>query len=378
MGAETLGSIVSSGTLCWGDFRLHLKPDGTVVVPDLTEEMIPLLRALGVDGQAWKKQPCAASSPILLRTRNCHTGLSLAALQGETDTALWAIHEDCQRRLDRGRKTGQPTPIRQFHAASLLDLKIQLARRLLSPCLLCERQCRVNRLHGETGFCGLAAKAQLGAFAMLYNEGPLVGAPTFSVFFRGCALRCSFCYRPGELDCLAKQETSPRKVAAILDLAAENGAQSWHFLGGNPDESLPGILEALSLTTRSLPVVWNSALFPTPAALSLLRGVVDVWLPDFKFGNDECARRIAGVNSYTSILKRNLLAIADQDYVVVRHIMMPGHSVCCTSAINRFLLRKLGHFLVDFFPLYSTSRTTPVREELDQGLQSTYHSRIVW
>ncbi len=185
---------------------------------------------------------------------------------------------------------------------------------------------------------------------MLYNEGPLVGAPTFCVFLCGCSLRCAFCYRPDELRALGREETSAAEVAALLDAAADDGAESWHVLGGNPDESLPGLLEALSMTQRSRPLVWNSALTLTPPALSVLRGVVDIWVSDLKFGTDACAGAVARVENYTATTRRNLLAIRDERHVVVRHMLAAGHLDCCTRPVRAWVADHLPGRPLHEFP----------------------------
>ncbi len=333
-----------------GSFRLSLKPDGTVVVPDLAEPLIPLLREAGADDALWQKQACVVTLPGLNQTRARGTGRSLYGLEALPEVDLWRLHAE----LAGCQATPELIAPAMPGEASLLDLKLLLARRLLDPCLLCERRCGAGRTQGEAGFCGLGAGLQVGAYAMLYNEGPLVGAPTFSVFLRGCSLRCSFCYRPDELRARGREETSAAGLAAVLDQAADAGAASWHFLGGNPDESLPGILQALALTCRRRPVVWNSALMLTPSALELLKGVVDVWLPDFKFGNDDCARQLAGLEVYTSLLRRNLGLLRGQPHVVVRHMMMPGHEKCCADPVREFLSGAHPEFLLHTFPMHRT------------------------
>lgn len=340
-----------------GTFKLYLQPNGAIVVPDLTEPVIPLLRKAGADESLWQAQPCAATSPSLADCRRLKTGLAASDLTIAATADLWRSHVAAMGALRRLRSGNAPSDA-GGSAASLLDLKIELASRLLAPCTLCERRCGVDRMKGETGFCGLTDGLQVAAYSMVYNEGPLVGAPTFSVFVRGCSLRCSFCYRPDELRAKGREETPSRELAGILDRAAERGAASWHFLGGNPDESLPSLLRALALTARSLPVVWNSALMLVPEAIELLKGVVDIWLPDFKFGSDNCARQTAGIANYAATITRNLMALRDQDYVVVRHMMISGHSDCCTDVVARFVQNNLAGFRFHTFPCYPRERQT--------------------
>lgn len=332
-----------------GTFKLRVRPDGTLIVPDLAQPLIPLLARSGADPALWREEPCAVETPILKSCRSCPAGLSGTELLHSPTDLLWQLHSQSMGRL--AETAGSSA--KSSDEVSLFDLKLELARRLLMPCLLCERRCHVSRATVEVGFCGLGTGVQVAAYALLYNEGPLVGAPTFSVFVRGCSLRCTFCYRPDELKAKGRAEMPAAELAAVLDQAADSGARSWHFLGGNPDESLPAILQGLSLTQRSLPLVWNSALMLTPEALELLKGVVDIWLPDFKFGNDNCAQRIAQMDDYTRIISRNLLLLRGEPWVVVRHMMMPGHAECCTEPVTEFVREEVTGFRLHTFPYYS-------------------------
>lgn len=331
-----------------GTFRIRLRPDGMIVVPDLAEPLIPFLESTGTDPALWRTEPCAVARPTLESCRLVNIGITRDQLLQSPPDQLWRLHSLCVGWLAESSAPPARTP----DEVSLLDLKLELAHRLLSPCVLCERRCNVNRVAGETGFCGLGAGVQVGAYSMLYNEGPLVGAPTFGVFVRGCSLRCAFCYRPDELKAKGRAEISAAELAAILDHAADSGARSWHFLGGNPDESLPAILQALSLAQRSLPLVWNSALMLIPEALELLKGIVDIWLPDFKFGNDACAQRVGQVDDYTHVITRNLLALRGQPWVVVRHMAMPDHAECCTEQVTTFVRDRLEGFRLHTFQCY--------------------------
>ena len=316
-----------------GSFSLRLHPDGQVVAPDLAEPLIPLLRAAGGDPSLWRRESCVASGTEtgVERCRRRGAGIAGDAVAGADDAGLWSRHDAATA----GAADCRPGE------ASLLDVKAELARRMLAPCVLCERRCGVDRLAGRAGFCGLGPGLQVAACEMLYNEGPLVGAPTFCLFLRGCSLRCASCYRPDELRALGRAETPAAEAASLLDAAADDGAESWHVLGGNPDESLPGLLAALALTSRSRPLAWNSALTLAPPALALLRGVVDVWVSDLKFGGDACAARLARVDGYSAATRRNLLALAGERHVVVRHMVSPGHLDCCTRPVRAWVAAHL-------------------------------------
>jgi putative pyruvate formate lyase activating enzyme len=207
----------------------------------------------------------------------------------------------------------------------------------------------VHRTAGQIGFCELTRAAAVAGYSMLYNEGPLVGQPTFGLFLGGCSLRCGFCYRFQDLHPRNCQQSTPKEIASLLGQAADAGAESWHLLGGNPDQSLVAVLESLRHVRRSLPIVWNSALYLSRKAIELLRGIVDVWVPDFKFGGDACAHSLAGVRDYSAVVRRNLLGLKSEAFVVVRHMRYPGHDSCCEAVVRRWLNRNLPTATTHFF-----------------------------
>ena len=281
-------------TVPFGDFKILLKPNGNIVVPDLAEHLIPALQQVGADPRLWEKSGCAAVNPKLKRNRH------------------------------------------------RLPEFIDGVRQQMQPCRLCERRCQVNRLSGEVGFCGLDHRLRLFACSNLYNEGALVGAPTFGVFLSGCAFRCRTCYRQENWNIDQGISFSPQRLASMLDDAAKTGCRSWMFLGGNPDQSVLGILEALRFTESAIPVVWNTALWSTPETLTILKEIADIWIIDIKFGNDECAVRESGVSDYVETIARNIELLKDESYVIFRHGVQQEHIDCCTKLI-RCLMDQVGH-----------------------------------
>ena len=99
--------------------------------------------------------------------------------------------------------------------------------------------------------------------------------------------------------------------------------------------------EALAGCDRRLPIVWKSNFYGTIEGFALLDGVVDVYVADLKFGNDACARRIAGVDGYVQIVARNLLLAAQGARLIVRHLLLPGHFECCYRPIVDWMRRCL-------------------------------------
>lgn len=335
------------GHLTSGQFRMYLDAEGHVIVPDLIASMIPTLAAMGVTPEELAYAPCMVECPRFLKTRSSVVEVPAEELPSLDLSSLWRLHEAGMLDLeDEGRGT-------RVVGASLLEVKVEIARRLMRECTICERRCRVDRTAGETGYCGLGMEMAVAAHAPLMNEGPLVGAPTFGVFLAGCALRCRDCYRDDTWLPTKFSLTSPEILAGLLDRAADADARSWQFLGGNPDHSLLAVLKTLSLSCRARAVVWNTALVLTPEAMNLLSGIVDIWIVDLKFGNDDCGLKLGSFPDYTTVLRRNLRALRDQEFVVVRHPLRAGHEGCCTRLIRAWEEVELpGHFKFTQHPVW--------------------------
>ncbi len=123
------------------------------------------------------------------------------------------------------------------------------------------------------------------------------------------------------------------------------------------------------------PVVWKSDFHFTPEALDLLTGVVDVFVADFKFGNDACAHRLSGINHYLSIVTRNLLAARSRGRLIVRHLLLPGHDECCWKPIAAWLAEHLPDVEVSirggFMPRWRSTHFAELGRPLDTGGATT-------
>ena len=226
--------------------------------------------------------------------------------------------------------------------SGLVQERIAAARQLLSPCRLCPRQCGVDRLAGERGFCGGGLLAEVASCGPHFGEEDvLVGASgSGTIFFCGCNLRCDFCQnfslsRCRDDDC---QEVSGEQLAAAMLSLQEMGCANINLV--TPSHVMPQILAALPEAVAaglSLPLVYNCGGYESVEALRLLDGIVDVYLPDAKFLRRESAIAHAGAADYPAVLVRALKEMQhqvgdlriDADGVarrglLVRHLLMPG------------------------------------------------------
>jgi putative pyruvate formate lyase activating enzyme len=121
----------------------------------------------------------------------------------------------------------------------------------------------------------------------------------------------------------------------------ERGARNIQWVGGEPTIHIPAVLDVMSQCPNLPPVVWKSDFYFTPQALDLLDGAVDVYVADFKFGNDNCARKLAGIDDYVEVITRNLLLTSTRARLIVRHLLLPGHEECCYRPIVDWMAQNL-------------------------------------
>lgn len=255
----------------------------------------------------------------------------------------------------------------------LLDLKASLARDLLSPCRLCWRECEVDRLQGELGDCLLGPEIRCYNEFIHYGEEVEI-TPTHALFLSGCNFRCRFCSDWSHVAQVSKDPViTPEALAERIALRQEQGCQTLSLIGGTPDVSLPGILEALCQLDRSLPLVWNSNMTWSEACAPLLEGLVDAYIADWKFGNDPCAKRIADVENHEELVPPRILNVCTETFTIVRHLVMPGHIDCCTRPVLKQIQDKAPTLRLNLMDQY---QSVPVTRALgDDPLAKSLNSQ---
>jgi len=219
--------------------------------------------------------------------------------------------------------------------------RLRAARNHDRRCLLCEHRCGADRAVGQRGPCKAGCEARVFRHRVEYGE-ELELVPSHLFYLSGCDLRCAFCIAEmNAFDPRRGRELTPAFFAEAVAWGREQGARNVQWVGGEPTIHLPRILEAMSGCGELPPVIWKSDFYGTPDAFSLLAGVVDVYVADFKFGNDACAVRIAGVRNYVDTVTRNLSLVAERQDLIVRHLLLPGHFDCCYRPVVAWLRRHL-------------------------------------
>ncbi len=240
------------------------------------------------------------------------------------------------------RTDGEPTGASPgSRDPNLLPRRFQLAQTHYRCCLLCEHRCAVDRQNGERGHCKAGPQARLFRHRVEYGEEPEL-VPSHLFYLAGCDLRCAFCIaEENAFDPRRGRVLSGSLLWSAIQWGRKLGARNLQWVGGEPTIHIPAVLEAMAACPQLPPIVWKSDFYATPEAFALLQGVVDVYVADFKFGNDHCARELAGVDDYVGIITRNLVVAASQAELIVRHLLLPGHIDCCLRPIVEWLSAHL-------------------------------------
>jgi putative pyruvate formate lyase activating enzyme len=267
---------------------------------------------------------------------------SVEDVGGASDVDLWEANAAGVVAVRAEREEGSLSRDPVEH--SLLEVKVELARRMMSRCVCCERRCEADRERGELGFCGVGDKSLYSSDFLHMGEEPEL-VPSHTIFFSGCTFECVYCQNWDiAIDAGTGRQAEPTMVAAVLQEGVSQGSRNANFVGGNPDPHLWTILETIRLTgdaARSLPMVWNSNMFTSTEAMSLLDGVIDVYLGDFRYGNDECASELSGVEGYFDVVARNFAHAFDAAEVMVRHLVLPNHLECCTRPVMEWVASNM-------------------------------------
>ena len=257
--------------------------------------------------------------------------------QDATLKDLWEIHKEGMEKLRENNLKESPKK-------SLLDLKALIAHKILESCELCEFKCHANRFK-EIGYCRVKESLIASDFLHIGEEPELV--PSYTVFFSGCNFRCVFCQNWDISQYRVGLRYSPEEMAVKIAVAYAEGAKNVNFVGGEPTPNLSFILESLKHVKVPIPVVWNSNMYMSEKSMKLLDGIVDVYLGDFKWGNNEDALKYSKSPNYWETVTRNFL-LAKKHYkaeFLIRHLVIPGHLDCCSRRILKWISENLGKYV---------------------------------
>lgn len=220
-------------------------------------------------------------------------------------------------------------------------------------CLLCPRKCGINRRTGQTGVCGVSSEIKVARAALHYWEEPCISGKRGSgaVFFSGCSLHCVFCQNREISDGKEGKVISKERLSDIFMELAGKGANNINLV--TPGQYIHDIVWAVNDAKSrgmKLPIIYNTSGYENVTELKLLEGIVDVYLPDFKYMDSTLSARYSRAKDYPSVAKQALsemvrqqpdVVIDDatgliQKGVIVRQLLLPGH-VNDAKAVLKYL-----------------------------------------
>ncbi|MEM2247781.1 MAG: radical SAM protein [Thermoproteota archaeon] len=279
-------------------------------------------------------------------------------LEEMSEEELWKLHDNLGlkfKEIYESVKNGKSVKLVDAEP-SFLDVKIKLSEKIIEHCEFCERRCRVNRKEDRLGFCRIGYKSRVSSwFHHFGEEAPLIGeGGSGTIFFAGCNFGpCVFCQNWDiSSDPENGAEVDPRTLALISKRLRNEGAANINYVGGDPTPNLHVILASLKHLSVNVPQLWNSNMYCSTETMKLLAEVIDIWLPDFKYGNNECARRLSKVESYFEVVSRNHKIAYENGDMIIRHLVLPNHIECCTKPVLKWIADNTPMVLVNIMEQY--------------------------
>ncbi len=286
---------------------------------------------------------------------------------------------------------------RRTYRNGLFPERIEKAFKIIEGCTLCPRNCRVNRAKGEKGTCRAGYLPEVSSYSPHYGEeSPLVGHHgSGTIFLTHCNLRCLFCQNYTISHQGDGREVSFERLARMMLELQKIGCHNINFV--TPTHYLPQILKALSLAIPSglnIPLVYNSGGYDAVISLELLDGIFDIYMPDFKFGTSDPARKFCQASDYPDIARLAIKEmhrqvgdlIVDQDGIarrglLVRHLVLPS-KLAGTREVMHFLAAEISrNTYVNIMDQYYPCGDIPARSPLERTTSAEEFEeavRIAW
>lgn len=274
-----------------------------------------------------------------------------------------------------------------------LHRKVLQAADKLADCSLCPRRCHVDRSANETGYCRTGRNAVVASYhAHFGEEEPLVGKNgSGTIFFSHCNLLCNFCQNYDISHGGNGQEISSRKLADIMLSLQTAGCHNINFV--TPSHVVPQILSAVEIAAAEglyVPLVYNTGGYDRVKTLQLLDGVIDIYMPDFKFWDSDIAQQTCQAPDYPEIARKALaemhrqvgVLVTDEDGIatgglLVRHLVLPN-GLAGTREIVTFIADQISaQTYVNIMPQYRPCGTASQIEALNRPIATQEYEKAI-
>lgn len=274
------------------------------------------------------------------------------------------------------RKEFEPVYMETYRSGRIWE-KVERAREMLRDCRVCPRECHANRWDGELGTCSIGRYAEVSSYGPhLGEEDCLRGwRGSGTIFFTRCNLLCVFCQNFSiSHTAVEREKVTPEKLASIMLYLQNIGCHNINFV--TPSHIVPQIVEALPIAIErglKIPLVYNTSAYDSLEALELMDGLIDIYMPDFKFWDEQKSRRYLRVPNYPEVARQAIKEMHRQTGyltfdenglalrgVLIRHLVMPN-CLDDTREILRWIATELGkdtyvNIMEQYYPAGLVSR----------------------
>lgn len=264
---------------------------------------------------------------------------------------------------------------------------------LLDKCMLCPRNCKVNRNNNEIGFCNMTKDIIVARAALHFWEEPIISGENGSgtVFFSGCNLKCVFCQNFNiSTNNFGKKITIERLSEIFLELQ-EQGANNINLV--TPTHFVPQIIEALKISKNkglNIPIVYNSSGYENIETLKLLDGYIDIYLPDFKYFDNKYAVKYSKCPNYFEYASKAIEEMVRQaglpkfnekelltKGVIVRHMLLPGLLEDSKKIIHYLVDKYNDEIFISIMNQYTPTNNLDKYPEINKIVENTDYEELI-
>ena len=249
---------------------------------------------------------------------------------------------------------------------------IEKAEDIYKSCHFCEHKCHINR-YEKVGRCRIK-NTRISSHFFHYGEEYML-IPSYTIFFSGCTFYCVYCQNWD----ISQYETGiyiePERMAYFIE-KAEGRAKNVNWVGGEPTPHLLYILRVLDECKANLPQIWNSNMYCSLETMEILDKIIDLYLTDFKYGNDDCAERLSKVKNYWEIITRNHEIAYRQGDMIIRHLVLPNHVECCSKPIMEWISDNTPNALVNIMEQYYPTYKAFEYEDINRRINSSEYREV--
>lgn len=264
---------------------------------------------------------------------------------------------------------------------------------ILKECTLCPRDCRVDRTIGQVGYCRMTEELMVARAALHFWEEPCISGERGSgtVFFSGCAMGCIYCQNFNIANGMAGKRIGINRLAEIMIELQDKGAHNINLV--TPSHYVPQIIEAIEIAMTKglqLPIVYNCSGYEKIETLKLLKGYVNIYLPDFKYMEQEPAIKYSNCKDYfqyaSMAIKEMLEQVGEPEFhedgimkkgVIVRHLSLPGY-LQDSKNILKYLYETFGNAIyISIMNQYTPRKTVENDPELKRRLTEEEYEELV-